>query len=261
MHVRSLAWRSDVALRARAGSHVDDRGDHLVVRTPANPTFYWGNFLLLAAPPSADSVAHWVAVFEDAFPGAGHRSFGVDGCHGTLDDLGGFRDAGLGTEVSTVLTAHVLATAPPPVEGAVVRPLAGDDDWEQQVELSMSDPHLAGGREFATRRARAERGLVEDGHGVWLGAFLDGVLAASLGVFVASTGLARYQGVQTHPAHRRRGLCTALVHAAGRHALAELGAQQLVIVADPDDDAVRIYRRAGFRDVETQLQAGRWPRG
>lgn len=259
--MRSLAWRTDVALRAYAGGEVEDRGDHLIVRTPANPTFYWGNFLLLAAPPSTASVEHWLAVFEDAFPEAQHRTFGVDGCRGTLDDLGGFRAAGLGVEVSTVLTTHALAAAPPSVDGAVVRPLSDDRDWEQQVELSMSDPDLAGGREFATRRARAERGLVEDGHGVWWGAFVDDVLAASLGVFVASTGLARYQGVQTHPAYRRRGLCTALVHAAGRHALAELGARRLLIVADPDDDAVRVYRRAGFRDGETQLQAARLPRG
>ena len=94
---------------------------------------------------------------------------------------------------------------------------------------------------------------------MWWGAFVDDVLASSLGVFVASTGLARYQDVQTHPAYRRRGLCSALLHAAGRHALAELGARRLVIVADPDDEAVRIYRRAGFRDGETQLQASRFP--
>ena len=259
MHVRSLAWRTDVALRGYAGGEVEDHGNHLVVRTPANPTFYWGNFLLLAAPPSADSVEHWLTVFEDAFPDAEHRSFGVDGCHGTLDDLRGFREAGIDVEVSTVLTTHALAETPPTVGGAQVRPLAGDTDWEQQVELVMSDPDLAGGREFATRRSVAERGLVEEGRGVWWGAFVDDVLAASVGVFVASTGLARYQDVQTHPDHRGRGLCTALVHASGHHALTELGARRLVIVADPGDEAVRIYRRAGFRDGETQLQASRFP--
>jgi GNAT superfamily N-acetyltransferase len=123
----------------------------------------------------------------------------------------------------------------------------------------MSDPELSGGREFATRRSVAQRSLVEQGRGVWWGAFVDGVLASSLGVFGAGAGLARYQDVETHPAYRRRGLATALVQAAGRHALAELGARRLVIVADPDDDAVRVYRRAGFRDGETQLQASRYP--
>jgi RimJ/RimL family protein N-acetyltransferase len=259
VHIDSLGHRTDLALALLAGSEVEDHGDHLVVRTPANPTFYWGNFLLLAAPPSAASVEHWMAVFEDAFPEAEHRSFGVDGCHGTLDDLRGFRDAGIDVEVSTVLTTHALADAAPLVEGAQLRPLASDDDWAQLVELVMSDPELPGGREFATRRSQAQRGLVEDGRGLWWGAFVDGVLASSLGVFVASTGLARYQDVETHPAYRRRGLCTALVQAAGRHALAELGARRLVIVADPDDDAVRVYRRAGFRDGETQLQASRFP--
>ena len=50
MEPRSLAWRTDLALLLAAGSEVDDRGDHLVVRTPANPGFYWGNFLLLDVP-------------------------------------------------------------------------------------------------------------------------------------------------------------------------------------------------------------------
>jgi GNAT superfamily N-acetyltransferase len=258
MDVRSLAWRTDVALRAYAGGEVEDRGDHLVVRTPENPTFYWGNFLLLAAPPSAASVEHWVAVFEDAFPEAEHRTFGVDGCHGTLDDLSGFREAGLGVDVSSVLATDALAAAPP-VDGAQLRPLESDADWEQRIELALTDTDLVGGRQFATRRARAERALVEAGHGVWWGAFVDDALASTLGVFVAASGLARYQDVQTHPDHRGRGLCTALVHASGHHALTELGARRLVIVADPDADAVRIYRRAGFRDRETQLQAARMP--
>jgi hypothetical protein len=34
MEVRSRAWRTDLALLQASGSEVDDRGDHLVVRTP-----------------------------------------------------------------------------------------------------------------------------------------------------------------------------------------------------------------------------------
>ena len=52
MHVRSLAFRTDLALLERGGTEVTDRGTHLVVRTPGNPTFYWGNFMLLSEPPT-----------------------------------------------------------------------------------------------------------------------------------------------------------------------------------------------------------------
>jgi hypothetical protein len=43
----SLGWRSDLVF-ARFDGEVVDRGNHLLVRTPGNPTFWWGNFLLFA---------------------------------------------------------------------------------------------------------------------------------------------------------------------------------------------------------------------
>ena len=51
MRVTSLGLRTDVALRVLEGAEVIDRGDHLVVRSLGNPGFWWGNFLLLGAPP------------------------------------------------------------------------------------------------------------------------------------------------------------------------------------------------------------------
>ena len=111
--------------------------------------------------------------------------------------------------------------------------------------------------EFATRRGEAHRRNIENGHGQWFGAFLDGRLVASLGIFTSADGLARYQEVKTHPEARGQGLAGTLVHAAGRHALDEMGAETLVIVADPDYLAIRIYRSVGFDDTETQLGASR----
>ena len=52
MDVVSLADRTDLALLQLGGSEVSDRGDHLVVRTPHNPAYWWGNFLLMAEPPA-----------------------------------------------------------------------------------------------------------------------------------------------------------------------------------------------------------------
>ena len=51
MDVTSLGFRTDLALLTASGSVVEDRGTHLVVRTPDNPTYYWGNFILLSEPP------------------------------------------------------------------------------------------------------------------------------------------------------------------------------------------------------------------
>ena len=51
MEIQGLGWRTDLALLEISGSVLEDRGDHLVVRTPDNPTFWWGNFLMLAGSP------------------------------------------------------------------------------------------------------------------------------------------------------------------------------------------------------------------
>lgn len=259
MHVRSLAYRTDLALLELAGSEVADHGTHLVVRTPQNPGFYWGNFLLLAHPPAADAGEHWLEMFERELPGARHRAFGVDGTDGSAADLAAFAGAGFEVEASTVLTATSVHAPPHPSTEAVVRPLEGEDDWSQQLELSLAGEDEHWTTDFAIRRTAAQRLLTEQGHGRWFGAFLDGRLASSLGIFRASEGLARFQQVKTRPTARGRGLCGTLVHAASRFALGELAAETLVMVADPDYVAIRIYRSVGFDGAETQLQATRLP--
>ncbi len=76
--LRSPGYATDLALLAREGGEVDDRGDHLVVRTPANPTFHWGNCLLLRSAPEPGTLADWLEVFRAAHPGARHVAIGID---------------------------------------------------------------------------------------------------------------------------------------------------------------------------------------
>ena len=254
MDVRSLGFRTDLILRRLAGASVEDRGDHIVVTTAANPGFWWGNFLLLAEPPG--DIGPWVAAFADAFPDARHVAIGVDGTDGHTGDT-----SGLEAEVDVVLTATDFARRPPnPYQK--VRTLQSDEDWRQAVELQLVSHERPAGpthTEFVQRRVAETRALVEAGHGTWFGAFPDGTLRAALGVVTDGSGIARYQNVETQPEFRRQGLATRLVYEAGVHALEELGAQTLVIVADPDDEAIRIYRAAGFADQERQVQLMRAP--
>ena len=76
---------------------------------------------------------------------------------------------------------------------------------------------------------------------------------ATAAVFRTEATLARYQNVETHPDHRRQGIGAAVVHAAGRYALGELGVERLVIVAEAEGPAIGIYRRLGFVESETQI--------
>jgi len=91
--------------------------------------------------------------------------------------------------------------------------------------------------------------LVDAGAGAWFGAFEEGRLVADLGIF-ARSGVGRFQAVETHPDARGRGIASAMVAHAGRFAVDRLRASRLVILADPAEDAIRLYRRRGFEELE-----------
>jgi ribosomal protein S18 acetylase RimI-like enzyme len=251
VEVRSLGYRTDLAILALEGSQVTDQGDHLVIRTEGNPDYWWGNFLLLRdlKPGSGPG---WLASFSAQFPDARHTAFGLDQTDSGSVDPGEL--AGMTLERNAVMTAAAVHAPPHPNTGAVIRTLAGDADWRQSFELAAAvHAGESGGDEgFLAAQLKAKRALTEAGHGAWFGAFLDGTLVAQLGLVTGVAGLARYQSVETHPAARRRGLAGTLVWHAGAAAIAA-GTRALVMVADPDDVAIRVYRTVGFTETESQL--------
>jgi ribosomal protein S18 acetylase RimI-like enzyme len=260
MEIASLGWRTDLAMLEHSGSVVTDRGDHLAVHTPDNPTYWWGNFLLLhEVPRSAAEAERWLDVFRGEHPGARHLAIGVDGIDGHREDLVHLTELGLDSDASSVMTASTVHAPPRPNSEATYRTLVSDSDWQQQVELSMAGEDVGSDLEFCTARALAQRGLVERGYGAWWGAFDGDRLLSSMGLFTASPGLARFQAVKTHPDARGRGLAGTLVHRVSRYGFDELGAHTLVMVADPDYLAIRVYRSVGFADSERQLQVERKP--
>lgn len=256
MHVTSLGLRTDLALLERSGSTIEDCGDHLVVRTPSNPTFYWGNFLVLDHLPAAEVVDEWLERFAAALPDARHRALAFDCADGDISALAGFAERGFTVETSAVMTARSVQPPPSPNGDAEFRPLASDEDWAQSVALTLAshDGYEENHLQFVTLRAESNRALVADGRGAWFGAFVDGRLVTQMGLVLASAGLARFQSVETHPGFRRRGLAGTVVHRVGEYGFSDLEAETLVMVADPNDAAIRIYRAVGFTVTETNLQ-------
>ncbi len=257
MQLRGLGLRSDLML-IRFDGEVADRGDHLVVRTPTNPTFFWGNLLVFPRAPRPGDRPVWTSLFAAAHtdPRVRHMTFAWD-----EDDEGAaaeFVAAGFRLDRDVVLTARAadIRRAPKHHDGLEVRPIAGDADWDAATAVHLAGvdgplPAEAMATFFRAQLARYRR-MTEAGRGVWFGGFLDGRLVASLGVFHEGT-LGRFQLVATHPAHRRQGVCGALVYAAARHAFARFGVETLVMVADEAYHAARIYESVGFRPVEHLL--------
>jgi GNAT superfamily N-acetyltransferase len=249
----SLGFRTDVALRVLEGAQVADRGDYLVIRSPDNPGFWWGNFILLGALPEPGSAGAWLARFAAEFPAARHVTFGVDAVGDVGEIPGEFAAAGLAAEHLTALTATAVRPPPRPNSAAEIRALDSDADWRQALELNLRCFGEGEGEEYLERRVAARRRLTRAGIGAWFGAFAGGRMLAQLGVFDVGGGFARYQDVETDPAARRQGLAGTLVWHAARYALGTLGSTTLVIVADPAAEAIRVYRSCGFADTGTQL--------
>lgn len=259
MEIKSLGYRTDLFLLGLGGSELHDNGEYVVIRTPANPAFWWGNYLLYRTPFGPGDVQRRLAEFREEFPEAEHVAIGVDGTDGVVGVDGvkeEFTAQGATVDFSTVMAASTVVAPIRPNATSTYRLLSTDDDWAQLETLNLAtatmkvdDTYV----EYNRRRGLADRGRVEAGHGHWFGAFDGERLQASLGLMFDGAGLARFQNVQTHPDDRNKGIASTLVHRASTYGLTEGGAKTLVMVADPDYLAIRIYRALGFSDSETQL--------
>jgi GNAT superfamily N-acetyltransferase len=255
--INSLGYRTDLLLLELSGSVFHDAGEYVVVRTPANPGFWWGNFLLYRTPFGPGDTQARLDTFRHEFPAAKHVALGIDSVDGEIGAEDELTAAGLTVEPNVVMTASQVVPPQRPNAESTYRFLSSDDDWEQLLQLSLATASMEvdeGYVDFARRRGNAERGLVEAGHGKWFGAFEGDRLQSSLGLMFDGKGLARFQNVQTRPDDRNKGIASTLVHHASTYGLTEGGAHTLVMVADPEYLAIRIYRAVGFTDSETQLQ-------
>lgn len=267
----SAGWRSDLIFASFDGE-IAERGEALVVRTPSNPHYYWGNFMLYERAPRPGELAAWIAAFEREIhalqPVSRHVAIGLDGVrHYALPDEPAA--AGFECHAATVLTMRAadLAAAPDAarVEGVRIEVL-DEAQHPQAVDLQcLVSEHDAEGfdpapfRDFRQRQMARYAAMSRAGRGDWHGAFsAQGELLAECGLYLDAGGcIGRFQHVDTHPAWRRKGLCRALIHAVARHGFERRGVEELVIVADPEDVAIGLYESIGFRRGATSWQLQR----
>jgi hypothetical protein len=253
MNVRSLGCRTDLMLIGWDGV-IDEVDGVIRARTPGNPSYYFGNFLLFPDAPVPGGARAWLERYEAAFaddPRIRHvclRWDRPDGARGAVDEL-----VAAGFEVDDCVVLRLGLLRPPPRvnRDVVLRRIESDADWAAVTELQVAvtvEQHGPAAEPFARAQMARQRGFVAAGHGAWLGAFEGGDLVGDLGVFVED-GLGRFQAVETAAASRRRGVCGTLVHHAARVALDELGAETLVIVGLPDHTSA-LYASLGFEPCE-----------
>lgn len=261
MELTSLSHRTNLMFH-RFDGRVFDRGRYLVVHSPRNPGYYHGNLLLMSEPPGPGDAARWCELYarEVGEPmGVGHVTLAWDG-----EDAGDTRElvsAGFELEANVALACSE-PQRPRSIPGLSMRPLEGDRDWELSSALNAAVDPLRGGSQgydlFHHRSQERIRGMTAAGLGRQMGGFVDGQLVCQMGIF-CDGALARFNSVETHPQYRRRGICGAMVVACVRIALDELAASKVAIVAEPDSQAERVYRAAGFSYAGREHSALRKP--
>lgn len=253
----SLAWRTDLIF-ARFDGVLVERPDCLVVRTPANPLFYWGNCLLLPSPPRDAELAHWLSRFDEELGSdtreSGHVAIGFD-AYAPFEPLLSWQAAGF--DVFAIaqlgLGSTDLRMPPRPLDPAYrFERLNLADLATLQAVVDLHCLSDGGAHEPAHYRQHRQRQMQRyacmqlAGLGHWFGIWHGRQLVADCGLF-RDGRLGRFQHVGTHPEWRRRGLCRALVERVTSQGFHQMGLAHIVMCADPTDVAIGIYECAGYQ--------------
>jgi ribosomal protein S18 acetylase RimI-like enzyme len=259
MELKSLGYQTELLFRNFEGE-VLDHPDHLTIRTPSNPGYRWGNFLIFAEPPKAGDLERWKGIFAKEIgtpPTYTHVVFAWDSVNGEVGVIEPFIEAGFKLEKTAVMTAQRVTPPPKLNQDCTIRTFT-NDDWGVWIDLEVATNAAQdsergndqGFRSYLEDKAKEYQGMIEAGLGQWFGAYLNGELTSSLGLFVWNK-LGRFQMVATHPNYRRLGLAGTLVYHAARKGFEDMEANTLVMCADPEYVAIKIYASVGFRTTES----------
>tara|TARA_Y100001958_G_C21242409_1_gene570721 strand:+ start:2948 stop:3745 length:798 start_codon:yes stop_codon:yes gene_type:complete len=261
--VRSLGRRTDFIFAGFSGS-IEDKGSYTLIKTPRNPGYHWGNYIVFDRAPKPGDLAEWKALFDKEFPYYSEPHHYVFTWDTEVNDKGEFQEFledGFEFDSAVVLTTKTLKEPPHINEDIFIRKIESDSDWEEVIKLQTlcADPKFLNDyyEDFKRSQVSQYRKMSQAGKGNWFGAFIDGQMVGDLGIF-SEGSIGRYQNVGTHPDFRRRGICGTLVYKAGLIALDEFGIEALVMEADPEYHAARIYESVGFVRSEINYSLSWW---
>jgi RimJ/RimL family protein N-acetyltransferase len=262
MNLKSLTIQTDLIFIKQDGE-ILDRGNYIAVKSPSKPNFFWGNFLVFPQPPVAGSLANWEKLFKDEFtdPKIYHKTFTWD--VEETGDISEFTEAGYNFEKYLALTTtkEQLKLPPKNNNSIEVRPLKNTDDWNEVIDIQVSAANIKFSKEqwrgFYQKQALTYQKMITQNLGLWFGAYLDGKLVASMGLFVEGH-LGRFQIVTTHPDFQRQGICGTLVYKVSQYAFENMKVDTLVMVAFEDYHAAKVYESVGFRITEKMYGVCSW---
>ena len=263
MKLTSLSRQTDLMFSHFDGE-VQDRGDYIVVKTPNNPGYHWGNYIIFSNPPQSGDFEKWQEIYRSEFTyydSFKHMTFTWNQNNEVRPNFDPFLNAGFKLDRAKVLAAQKVNPPPKLNHFIEVRVIQTSAEWEQAIQLQVATRDRCfdekGYEVFKRRQFNTYQAMSKAGFGNWFGAFLENHLVGDLGIFHQG-GIGRFQNVETHPNYRRQGICGTLVYKSAQIALQTLDVTTLVMEADADYHAAGIYESVGFRPTEENQSLSWW---
>ena len=264
-YTTSLGFQSERVIN-HLESVVLERPDYRILRTPANPGYYFGNLLALKVPLHSQSMAEWQACFAQAFaqdPLVQHQTYSWrPGPDQNMTTVEAFVSAGFDYEQMHVLAATPDSFAAPDALNLEVhlRDLTTADDWQQWLNLARLDflhnPNPESVERYLAGKIANYRQLSAGGYGRYLGAFIDHRLIGYAGLYQLDR-LARFQSGLVLPEFENRNIAKTLLSQLVAQAPEHI--KRFVIIADAHYHATGLYQRLGFKIVERECSLCWWP--
>ena len=263
MEIKSKGFLTHLMFARFSGS-VRDTGSLPLIQTPTNPGYHWGNYIIFDRPPAVGDLKKWIGIFDQEFSYYAEPHHYTFAWEANAHDVGASREfmaAGFEQDSAVVLTAARLRAPLHLNKSVEIKKITTDQNWQDVVHLQneSADPKYLNVyySEFKERQMKHYRTMSEAGKGYWFGAYVGAQLVADLGIF-AEGGTGRYQSVETHRDFRRQGICGTLVYKAGQLMMQERNLKHLVMEADPEYHAARVYESVGFERNELNYSLSWW---
>jgi len=250
MKIQSLGMATEAMFAAFDGA-VIDRGDYVVVSTPKNPTFFWGNHLIFPEAPRPSDLEPWTKIFERELPNCAHRAFMCDRTDGEGFDYEPLRAHGFIPDPSCIMRLDADPKGPSAEIVSLDKP-----------PFDLLDACFTNGREgyrrFLAIQIDRYAAMIALGLGRWFAVMHEGSPIATCGIFSHPLPCWRFQLVAVHPDHRRRGHAASLVAAVCLRAR-RIRTAPIILGCVPETAAQRIYARLGFAPIEHTIAIVRPP--
>lgn len=261
MKIKSLARKTDL-LFARFSGEVIIQKNYTAIKTPSNPGYHWGNYLVFDKAPIEGDFQKWKDIFQKEFPYYSTPQHMVftweEEKKGAIEE---FLENGFEFDEGKILSCKKLVYPKKYKSDINIKKIQTNDEWEDVIKLQVmtADPKFinAGYENFKRKQMKQYREMSEQSLGHWFGAYFDGKLVGDLGIF-HTENIGRYQNVGTHPNFRRQGICQTLVYETGLIAYEEYDIETLVMEADTHYHAAKIYESVGFIPTEKSYALSWW---